>query len=385
MKAALLRVLATLAVFCSLPLRCQAERLHVNHFLRGANSTAGALRGANATAAHWSPREPKVYFLFLAVDKVSNLDVWKNFFALANPDQYRAFIHCKLPQCNSQVSGSPIVSVPTVPSYYCTDLVSPMHQLLAYALSSDAASPHPQDKFAYVSDSTLPAKPFAHMYSTLVQRQGSDFCVFPSNEWADVASPGGGKEVAVKHHQWITLGRNDGQKLATDWAAGKLHNFMPHFRMNHDPWQWGDNSFADSRNYGCLDEFWHMAALYGTLNNVNPIAQTNVALSGFVGGPLHVSPSTGWQGACDTFVVWSRYLHLAGDNPFERLHNSLDPPSVPHPGNHARPGWWDTISTHGIRAIRHSDFLFVRKWIDGPRLADGPSFTQAYTDGVLRA
>ena len=30
---------------------------------------------------------------------------------------------------------------------------------------------------------------------------------------------------------------------------------------------------------------------------------------------------------------------------------SLDPASVPHGGNWARPGWWDTISTHGTWAI----------------------------------
>ncbi len=29
---------------------------------------------------------------------------------------------------------------------------------------------------------------------------------------------------------------------------------------------------------------------------------------------------------------------------------SLDPASVPHGGNWARPGWWDTISTHGTWA-----------------------------------
>jgi len=326
-----------------------------------------------------------VYFLFLAVDKVSNLDIWRSFFALAPADRYRAFIHCKLQSCNNFVAGSPLVAVPTVPSYYCTDLVSPMHQLLAYALASDASNGQPQDKFAYVSDSTLPAKPFNAMYATLVARQGSDFCVFPANEWADVPSPGGGKELAVKVHQWVTLDRGHAQKLAVDWAAGKLHNFMTHFQMNWQPWSYNDNGFADSRNWGCLDEFWHVAALYGTMNNVNLYAEQSVPLAGFVGGPLRISAGAGWQGACDTFVIWSKYLHIGGNNPFERFHDSLDRASIPHPGNHARPGWWDTISVAGIRAIRNSEFLFVRKFVDGPRLADGGNFYHTYAQLVLSA
>ena len=44
----------------------------------------------------------------------------------------------------------------------------------------------------------------------------------------------------------------------------------------------------------------------------------------------------------------------------ENLLLAMDPASVPHGGNWARPGWWDTISMHGIAAIRKSDFLFVR-------------------------
>jgi len=369
MKAAGLRLAVLLAAAC-FPAWCRAERL--------------LLRGANTTATNVVQRQPRVYFLFLAVDKVSNLDVWRAFFANAPAEQYRAFIHCKFPACNQFVAGSPLVAVPTVPSYYCTDLVSPMNQLLATALATDAAMPNPQDKFAFVSDSTLPAKPFSQIYATLASRHGSDFCVFPPNEWADVPSPGG-VEIVAKHHQWVTLERAHAEKLSVDWAAGKLHNLMPHFHMNANAYTWSNNSFADNRNWGCLDEFWHMAALYGTMNNIDTSSERSVPLPDFVGGPLKVSPSAGWQGMCDTFVIWSKYLHALGNNPFERLHSALDHTSIPHGGNQARPGWWDTISTVGLRAIRNSEFLFVRKFIDAPRLADGGSFSQMYAQLVLAA
>mmetsp|Transcript_17732 Transcript_17732/g.31651 ORF Transcript_17732/g.31651 Transcript_17732/m.31651 type:complete len:399 (+) Transcript_17732:81-1277(+) len=337
---------------------------------------------AQQNATSKATRPPKVYFLFLAVDKVSNLGVWKSFFGQAPPSQYMAYVHCKLPACTSMVSGSPLIPVPTVPSYYCTDLVSPMNQLLAYALSNDGSSTNPADKFAFVSDSTLPAKPFSQIYSTLTMRHGSDFCAFPSNEWADI--PGnGGLEVAVKTHQWIVLERVHAEKASIMWASGKLHNFMTHFQMNSKQYSWNNNSFADSRNFGCLDEFWHMAALYGTLNHVDATGDSDVSLSLFTNAPLRVSARAGWQGSCDTFVIWSKYLHIAGQNPFLQLHSALDPASIPHGGNFQRPGWWDTISLHGIQAIRNSGFLFVRKFIDNPYLASGGNFGTEYARIVL--
>jgi hypothetical protein len=325
-----------------------------------------------------------VYFLFMAVDKVSNLGVWRSYFHNAPREQFRAFVHCKLPACNAQVQGTELIAVPTVPSYYCTDLVSPMNQLLNIAIQSDTTF-HSADKFAFISDSTLPAKPFASLYSTLSMRQGSDFCVFPSFEWADVVGPDGKLEVVAKHHQWVTLERAHTEMLLQDWWSGKLHNLMSLFRMNQDSYQSYNNSYADQRNFGCLDEFWHMAALYGPIGQVDSAGLKIVTLPSFVGGPLSISSTAGWQGECDTFVMWSKHLNYGATNPFARFYRMLDPPSIPHGGNFARPGWWDSISSTGLRAIRSSTFLFVRKFIDNPRLVDGPSFAAAYEQLVLTA
>jgi len=342
------------------------------------HSNSSASTAQNSTAY----RPARIYFLFMAVDKISNIDVWNNFFSQAPSSQYRAFVHCKLPQCNTFVQGTVLTAVPTVPSYYCTDLVSPMNQLLAYALNDEPHSTNPADKFVYISDSTLPAKPFSQIYSTLAMRSGSDFCAFPSNEWADV--PGvGGLEMAVKVHQWITLTRQHAERASVMWASGKLHDFMAKFQMNYNSYVWSNNTYGDSRNFGCLDEFWHMAALYGTLSHVQRDQDAVVSLGEFTNGPLRISPKAGWQGACDTFVEWAKYLHTEGNNPFARLHAALDPVSIPHGGNSQRPGWWDTISSEGIRAIRNSEFLFVRKFIDNPRLADGGTFNQGYSRIVL--
>eukprot|EP00747_Dinoflagellata_sp_TGD_P119617 gnl/TRDRNA2_/TRDRNA2_173043_c0_seq1.p1 gnl/TRDRNA2_/TRDRNA2_173043_c0~~gnl/TRDRNA2_/TRDRNA2_173043_c0_seq1.p1 ORF type:complete len:407 (+),score=74.87 gnl/TRDRNA2_/TRDRNA2_173043_c0_seq1:84-1304(+) len=340
-------------------------------------------------------KEPMVYFLFLAVQKVNNMDVWKAFFRNAPKNQYRALVHCKEEDCEDQIKGSVYMTkVPTVPSYYCKDLVSPMQQLIKYSLQlqDSIMTHHPQDKFAFISDSTLPAKPFSEIYATLTARKGSDFCLFPEAEWADVEVPTymraslsePGYEVAPKHHQWIVLNYEHAVKTARLWAEGKHRDFMSDFDINKKVVK-ANNTFGDGRNTGCLDEFWHMAALYGPLKLPSLHESHLLDLPEFTGGPVHLGDSAGWQGTCDTFVVWSQYLATGGENRFRRLYHSLDKMSKPHDGNKQRPGWWDTISRTGIKAIRESDFLFVRKFIDKPQLVNGGNFAAHYADIVLAA
>jgi hypothetical protein len=330
-------------------------------------------------------QQPRIYFLFLAVDKVSNLEVWNAFFQNAPVGSYRALVHCKEKTCESQLAGSMLQAVPSVPSYYCTDLVSPMMQLLNVALHDDGGTaPNPMDKFAFVSDSSLPAKPFNEIYATLSGRHGSSFCVFPSSEWAD--TPGNTfMDIAVKHHQWVTLDRTHALTVVREWQAGKLHDFMGRFHMNAVGFTSADNSYADHRNFGCLDEFWIMLALYGPISAHNDGTMRMLNLTEFYGAPLQIDASAGWQGTCDTFVMWSQHLRAGGLNPFIKLYSKLDPVSIPHAGNVMRPGWWDTLSEAGIQAIRNSEFLFVRKFIDKPTLQGSASpFHEAYTRLVLR-
>lgn len=355
------------------------------------NSTLTEAVGANVTGQVNAVAQAKVFFLFLAVDKISNLDVWLHFFASAHAQHYRVLVHCKLESCKRSLQGTLMHVVPTVPSYYCTDLVSPMNQLLAEAIKMDPIG-HPMDKFSFVSDSSLPAKPFYQLHAVLTSRVGSSFCVFPSDEWADVDAGMGVQEVAPKAHQWLTLSRGHAHQALTRWWAGNMHDFMTRFRMNTKAYTWANNTFADSRNFGCLDEFWHMAAIFGPIKRQAHSPQAVAYLTNFAGGPLQVADKAGWQGVCDTFVVWAKYLNtqvgLSGmQSPFAKLHAHLDPASVPHGGNNQRPGWWDKLSTNGMRAIRWSHFLFVRKFVNKPGLTDSPSvggsFASWYNQLVL--
>merc|ERR1719420_2444905 len=105
--------------------------------------------------------------------------------------------------------------------------------------------------------------------------------------------------------------------------------------MNQAYFGYGNSAF-DGRNFGCLDEFWHMMAVYGPITQQvgSAIEGMQVSLPNFFGDRLEVSAHAGWQGQCDTFVMWNQYLEtpvgVSGrPNPFKQLHQSLDQASIP--------------------------------------------------------
>jgi len=356
----------------------------------------------SAAAGKHKQRPPRVYFLFLAVSKISNFAVWKSFFNAAPTDRYRAFIHCKGAICKLFASNSKLLRlVPTVDASYCGDLVSPMNQLLAASLRDDPGSANPGDKFVFVSDSTLPAKPFAHIYDTLIQRQGSDFCMFPSKDWADNpvkivqngGEPGSGHELAIKTHQWIVLTRAHSERSVHLWNEGIMHDMMTNFKLNQaNLWQDPANrTFGDNRNFGCLDEYWHMYVLFGPWTITDTKETAEYHYNDLTNSPVKIKHGAGWQGACDTFALWSEYQttpfetpqgQTVHDSPWMKLYSSLDHLSIPHSSS-TGPAWWSLISRHGIKAISDSDFLFVRKFQDKPVLANGGDFGEEYIRIVL--
>jgi hypothetical protein len=258
-----------------------------------------------------------------------------------------------------------------------------MQQLVHVALKDDPSSVNSADKFVFVSESTLPAKPFWEIYSTLTTRAGSDFCVFPFGDWAYVPGSGGsGSEMNAKYHQWIVLERAHAEKAWDLWANGADHNFMLRFRTYTEAYTRSESLDEDARYLGCLDEFWYMDALFGTIKNVKANGGDAAHdYARFTGAPLRASKAAGWQGQCDTLALWIRFLETDG-GPFKRFYDSLDNESIPQGGSY-KPASWDTISPHGIRAIRSSEFLFARKFSDNPRVATGGVFETLYTSIVL--
>merc|ERR1719428_173627 len=144
-----------------------------------------------------------------------------------------------------------------------------MNQLLHHAVQKTAPG-HKQDSFVFVSDSTLPVKPFVHVYARLTADENSAFCVFPQVTWAKEALPGiGGYQAAVKTHQWMVLSRSHAEQSLKTWEAHRHTSLIPtRFHLNsrgHLPY-----------NEGCLDEFWHFEALFGTRNvSASPAAASS--------------------------------------------------------------------------------------------------------------
>ncbi|CAE8657995.1 unnamed protein product [Polarella glacialis] len=361
----------------------------------GLLQSASHLKTISAVNSSWvSP--PKVNFLFLATNRISNIKVWKRFFESAPSTLYRAFAHCANSRCKSRIAvHAPFIQfVPRVNNTYCEDLVSPMIQLLEHALAgSPEADANEFDKFVFLSDSSLPAKSFMHVYSTLTSRDTSDLCVWPPQGWATLPSKEGlGLDVALKAHQWSALTRRHAKEAVDKWNSGFMRNVTDMFQINAHLlyversvlMESETRTLANNHNIGCLDEFWFMAALVGTLKNVNASAGRLVNLPGVTGSPISTDVKVGWQGNCDTMVIWEEYEHAFGYDRLEAVMESLDLASVPNAVESIRPAQWNSLSFEGLQAIHASDFLFVRKIVDKPDFSGG-DFEQAFVSTVLQA
>jgi len=243
------------------------------------------------------------------------------------------------------VAGSPLVVVPTVPTKYCKDLVTAQQQLIHYALRDTNGGVNPSDKFAFVSDSTLPAKPFSTVYSTLIGREGSDFCISPTFQWKVGFEPW---TRVIKHGQWIVLARAHAEQADRKWS-----------KVDAAQYKKIDN---------CLDEFWYAFILFGPVFAPRRGHLRQQALDHFTGGPLVTSPSAGLQGQCDTFTLRPMDRDSSfGHDTFD-LYHELDEASTPRAIGNARPGSWATVSRQGMRKMRDSSFLFLRKFVESPKL-----------------
>ena len=83
------------------------------------------------------------------------------------------------------------------------------------------------------------------------------------------------------------------------------HNFMSYFKMNSLAWNnMLDNNFADNRNWGCLDEFWYVTALYGTMKKVHTTGDQSIELPEFTGSPLRIDQSGRLARKMSLVLIW---------------------------------------------------------------------------------
>jgi len=313
-------------------------------------------------------------FLFMAQGDLPLGELWYGFFQDAPPDGWRAFLHCSEPQsCNAKATQSVFPGlrmVQTVQSSYCQDLVSPMVQLLKESLAAGAG---PNDKFIFVSDSTVPLKPFADMQRRLRGDRNSDFCIFPSNQWAK-AYTNGQTAYMVKHHQWVVLNYAHAKKVAETWngVANWRVPVMGYTEKQpgsraYDPAtatsQLPPGSFSDVPQK-CTDEWAIFTMVFGAVP-IDTQSTGTAVMTGLGGGPLNLRYPRAWKehGRCNTFAYWSEAL--SGDDA-KALAAQLSADSnskIKIDQYHRRPAVLSDMSDSALLTLRRSNFLFARKFV----------------------
>jgi len=393
---------------------------------------------------------PKVHFLFLAVDKIGRPDIWTRFLAQADRNLYRVYVHCKnVASCEKQKwpDNWSLIKDPVATSY-CDNLVGGEIRLLQEGLTESG----PLDQFVLLSDSTLPVKNFDEMYRMTMETPKSKFCVFPKKQWAIVklqetppcidqiptCDPNsiqclsdsnyvsqcaksckkcftdsiinhgvinGSYVMAIKTHQWKVLTQIDALNSVQKWHSGYLRDLLHVFHMN-----WNDAY----HNTGCLDEFWHFAALRGTFfadcgENTHPncdewsghgqcSSNTEYMLKACPVSCSNCSPTqphhptfldelnfseeAGSQGICNTYTRWDPSIGWTqATHPLENIlaNEAEATTSLLHPDTIMR------ISLKGLQALRDSPFLFARKFTPDMQVRDACDVTVADAiDHIMR-
>lgn len=322
-------------------------------------------RGSNSNAT----TAGKVFFLFLADDSLPNEEIWIRFFATAQRGlDFEALVHCRNESACKQGVGSRglFQVISTVPSKWCEDLVSPMNALLQAALSVGGAASG-ADSFTFISDTTVPVKPFKTVSQRMAldRMQGSSFCVAPKADWGILDS---NHSPVVKHSQWLTLSRRHASRVV---AIGyRMRNLM-HLATPDAVEETFGGFITDTYQFtlgkvfgripinGCLDEFSYFASVYGFRDGGDDKDVWQKPVLGVV-GQLSMSDNIStqdFQGQCDTFVYWGygkQFSKLAGELKADTA-TGLELPLWGHPA------YFTNLSAMSLTNLYKSDFLFARK------------------------
>jgi hypothetical protein len=277
-----------------------------------------------------------------------------------------------------------------------------MVQLLKVAVETppDVGNEDALEKFAFVSDTTLPLKPFAEIHRDLTSTFDSDMCIKESSlsisarpwEMLRSMSDEGRHLSLMQHTQWVVLSRPHAQKMVAGWeirgadkpvravwewdamlprganGSGEAAEAVPaaHFKcpkagMQDAASHLGAKTEAHSSFCGgCTDSYALFATIFGPLVN-NDAEGDDVVL-----------PGEGWTNKCRTFVSFTDKTHKETELKESVSH---DPETLAHGHNDRSPHPW-TFHHIGIKSmlkLRRSDFLFGRKFSPGIRLATGLS------------
>lgn len=320
-----------------------------------------------------SKPEPRLFFLFLTYEGLVHRELWQEFFSSvgASTDRWSALMHCKhQSRCESQLAlqnplGLQLVA--NVSSEYCVDLVSPMVRLLSTALASSSS---PEDKFIFLSESTLPVKPFGLIYTGLTGNDDSDICVSPRKDWVKLAPHRGilRPTLLIKHSQWVILSVAHAKSAVRSWPQVK--DASPG-NWTISVWPKRVDSESGAPDFGrmpkdalpesktiCTDEWAVFASLFGVVST----RELQVDVPGMSSPRLFLDSDkflTETQGICRTFETWGDPLGADGSLVAWQLSPMLS--CYPHCERSGHPAHFLAATDRGLSVLRNSSFLFARK------------------------
>lgn len=343
------------------------KTLQATHNLVASNVTADTAP-ADATFTAANPNHQGiVHFLFMVNGDLPHAKLWQKWLTNAAPGSWRAFVHCKDPAaCNRTVLPSlpGFEMVETTPTWYCHDLVTAMTRLLSTALGKqDQLRGAMRQKFVFLSDSTLPAKPFNKVYQTLMDNDNSDFCIFPRNQWG-TASIDGQDVYLVKHHQWVILNQAHAAEFVQQWVPVDSRGVW-RIWLKSGHWQNNERYVSPQHFYHppatnwCADEWAFLATVFGIVENRG--ASTD--MQHFGGGKLILegADSLVSQGVCRTFTYWNSYDGGEFTSLGKALHADTATSMSCFPKCLDRPTSFSRLGAASIHHLKDSGFLFFRK------------------------
>eukprot|EP00747_Dinoflagellata_sp_TGD_P168353 gnl/TRDRNA2_/TRDRNA2_194547_c0_seq1.p1 gnl/TRDRNA2_/TRDRNA2_194547_c0~~gnl/TRDRNA2_/TRDRNA2_194547_c0_seq1.p1 ORF type:complete len:447 (+),score=39.61 gnl/TRDRNA2_/TRDRNA2_194547_c0_seq1:145-1485(+) len=330
-----------------------------------------------------------VHFMFMSMEDVPHAKIWRSFFGGALPDSWSVWLHCK--NHSACLHGTFLrevpeaVLVPTVPTAYCTDLVSAEVQLLRYALAEHASKHGLTEKFVLLSHNLLPVKPYREVFHTITSRIESDFCIYPVSTWEAYAQINGQIAHVVQHSQFFALNRCDAEKLVFAWPSlGRDPPDPPQRPVWQVPVVDDKSGFGvaqdvissekfilPARHVNCPDENAPFSTVFGAIVYA-PRHGDSVDVKGF-GKVFHDRRHENVaQGRCFIYFNFGQWS-LDNWTLAQDIREAADNESVVkhfHAWWSSHPVTFGDLNARSLSILRESPFLFVRKFTDDARLPD---------------
>jgi len=225
------------------------------------------------------------------------------------------------------------------------------------------------EKYIFVSETTVPAKPWKIVWNALTANWESDLCISRAGDWPSTFV-NGKKLRLVKHHQWAVLNRDHAKVLAAQWQT--------------KPWRDWVNLGQKAYSMGytpafCADEVAPFAAIFGAREPPVPTQDQgwrHYDGLGSINGNVSSAEAQDFQGRCRTLTAWSDTLNdFSNHNARDVLLRAMaaDPASILRPSNRTHPIVFERLGWSSLLALRASPYLFARKVMPGawlPNFAD---------------